>query len=193
MAMPAAMVLSSVLPFLLEKFAGGAKDASTQQLSTMSGGQSNLLEQLLSMLGGPLSQGVGNASNLLSNDPNAIAAFQQPAITQFKQSIIPGIAERFSGLNAQSSSAFKNALGGAGATLTENLNAQRAQLQQGAFDQILKLLGVGLGSKPFENIARPAQDSPYAGLAGEIGKGATSMGFDWLRKKNDLPMAKSTD
>lgn len=82
------------------------------------------------------------------------APIAQQARTQFAQSTIPGIAERFSGMGAQGSSAFGQQLGQAGAGLEQGLAGMESQhnLQQQGLLQ--SLLGLGLGG---ENIHQPAE------------------------------------
>lgn len=165
------------------------KEAQTKQLPTMNPQQMALLQQLLGGLGAPLGQGLENISGLLSGSPEALQAYQAPIMRQFKESIIPGIAEKFSGGDAQGSSAFTNALGSAGAGLAENLAAQKAQLSQNALQQLMSLLGTGLGAQPFAYSQTPATNSPLAGLAGAFGQGlGLSFGgglggltYDWLK------------
>lgn len=53
--------------------------------------------------------------------PTDINPYLQGARQEFDQQIIPGIAERFSGANAQRSSGFANALGNAGSGLAQKL------------------------------------------------------------------------
>jgi hypothetical protein len=129
------------------------KSESFDKLSTKTPEQ----EQLISMLLGGSQEGGSEALqyliNLLGGD---LSAFEEPAMRQFQQEIIPGIAERFSGINAQGSSAFQNALGGAGADLASTLAQLRAQLQGEAADKFLGL-GQNLTSQQtFENLYRPA-------------------------------------
>lgn len=147
--------------------------AGYQKLSTMNSGQRKLLQQLLGSLGGqqtniqsnPLfQQGSGFLQNLLSGSPESTQAFEAPAMRQFNEQIIPGIAERFSGLGAgsQSSSAFQQALGQAGAGLSERLQALRSGLQTQALPQAL-----GFAQQPISN---------YSGLAG-LGLGTSTKSF----------------
>jgi len=118
-----------------------------QQTPTGTGGQQDLIQQLIQGLrgggtgGGPLGAGLGNLEGILSGDPKAFEAFAAPARRQFQEQTIPGIAERFSGLGAQSSSAFGQQLGAAGAGLEENLAAQRSGLQSQALQQLMGFLG----------------------------------------------------
>lgn len=141
---------------------GSSMPAGYQSLSTFSKGQkapfNQYLQQLMGMLGGqsmniqqsPLfQQGSSFLQNLLSGSPEATAAFEAPAMRQFQEQIVPGLAERFSGLGAgaQRSSAFSQALGAAGAGLSENLAALRGQLQLGALPQAL-----GYAQQPISNL-----------------------------------------
>jgi hypothetical protein len=137
---------------------GKQHQAKTTQLPTMSPEQMNILNSMLSQMQGPMSQGFGNLSQILSGSPEAFKAFEAPAMRQFNEQIVPGIAERFSGIGsgAQGSSAFGQTLGQAGAGLSENLAAMRANLQQNAMGQLSNMLGMGLGARPFENVYQPA-------------------------------------
>jgi len=128
------------------------KSGKSFPVQTMTGEQSDLLKQLLSGLSGPLSSGLGNLQALLGGGEEAYKAYEAPAMRQFNEQIIPGIAARFSGLGAgaQGSSAFPQALSQAGASLSENLAAQRAGLQSQALSQLLGFLGQGLGQQSFQ-------------------------------------------
>lgn len=132
--------------------------AGYKSISTLNKGQSQLLQQLLSQLSGqssnitenPLYQsGASYIQNLLSGSPEAFSAFEAPYKRQFEEQIVPALAERFSGLGAgaQRSSAFQQALGQAGASLSENLASLRAGLQGGAADQAL-----GYAQQPISNL-----------------------------------------
>lgn len=140
---------------------------------TMTGEQQQLFSQLLGGLGGPLSSGLGNLQALLSGSPEALEAFQRPAIRQFEEEVVPGIAERFSGMGAgaQGSSAFGQQLGAAGAGLAERLSAQRAGLQSQALSQLSQLLGLGIGTKAFQPLQIPGQEGGLGKLLGGVGQG----------------------
>jgi hypothetical protein len=123
--------------------------------STLNPQQSTLLQQLLGSISGqsgniqqnPLYQAGGNyLQKILGGDTSQ---FEGPLMRQFNEQIIPGLAERFSGAGAgsQSSSAFQQALGGAGADLTERLGALRGGLQMQAAPQAL-----GYAQQPFTNL-----------------------------------------
>jgi len=133
----------------------GKKPKGYSSFSTLNPQQSGLLHQLLGSMNGqsgniqqnPLFQsGENYLQKILGGDTSQ---FEAPLMRQFNEQIIPGIAERFSGLGsgAQSSSAFQQALGGAGADLTERLGALRGGLQMGAVPQAL-----GYSQQPFTNL-----------------------------------------
>lgn len=147
--------------------------AGYQKISTMTKGQSGFLQQLLGQLSGqnanigqnPLfQQGSNFLQQLLSGSPESMRSFEAPAMRQFNEQIVPGLAERFSGLGAgaQSSSAFQQALGQAGAGLSENLQALRSGLQFGALPQAL-----GYSQQPISNLQ---------GL-GSLGLGSQAFGY----------------
>jgi hypothetical protein len=129
----------------------------------MSPQQQSALKQVLSALGGP-GGGLEYYMNILGNNPEAFAALEAPMMRQFNEQIVPGLAERFSAVGGQRSSAFPQALSQAGADLSERLSAQRHQLRGQAASQ---LLNTGLGARPFENVYK--QGSP--GLLGYAAQG----------------------
>lgn len=104
----------------------------------------------------------------LSGIQNPQAGFQpiaEQARTQFQQQTVPSIAERFSGLGAQRSSAFGQQLGAAGAGLEQNLASLGAQYglqnRQGLLQQLQ------LAMKPqFENAFIPGQSGFLSSLLG---------------------------
>lgn len=156
----------------ISKFLFG-QEGKMEQLPTMTPQQQQLLSQLLGGISGPLGMGFERLSELLSGRPEAFEAFQAPAMRQFEEQIVPGIAERFTGMGggAQRSSAFQQALGQAGAGLSERLAAQRAGLQQGAMGQLSQLLGMGMGAKPFGYQYTPSTGGFLGGLAPGVGMG----------------------
>lgn len=170
--------------------------AGYEKLSTMSSGQKQLLKQLLASLQGqssniqqsPLYQSGSNyLQQLLSGSPESTAAFEAPAMRQFNEQIVPALAERFAGLGAgaQKSSAFQQALGSAGADLSERLASLRAQLQSSAIPQALgyaqqpvsnfqssSQLGLGTQSFGYTPKQQPFWQQLLAGLAPAIGQAA---------------------
>lgn len=67
--------------------------------------------------------GMNYLQGLMSQDPQAMQAFEAPYKRQFSEEILPQIAQRFSGLGALNSSGFQQALARAGEGLSERLAA----------------------------------------------------------------------
>lgn len=80
----------------------------------------------------------------------------QQARSNFQEQTLPGIAERFSSMGAQRSSAFGQTLGAAGAGLERDLAAMRQQYNLAQQPYLQDLLRIGLQPQ-FESIYRPAQ------------------------------------
>jgi hypothetical protein len=150
-----------------------------QQVPTMTGQQQDFLSQLLGGLGaGGLGgqgyeQSIQKLLQILNGSPEAFAAYEAPMKRQFQEETMPNILERFSGSGARSSSGLQQTLAGAGEKLSENLASQRANLQQNAISQLLgnflKQSQLGLGTKSFENVFRPGQQSGLERLLGGLG------------------------
>ena len=98
----------------------------------------------------------------------------QRARTQFQQQTIPSIAERFTALGAQNSSAFPQALGQAGAGLEEGLAGLESQFGLQKLGALQGLLNLGLAPQ-FETVIHPAQQSGIANLLAPL-LGALGMG-----------------
>jgi len=77
--------------------------------------------------------------DLLSKDSKAFKAFKAPVERQFKQEVLPDIAERFAGVGAERSSAMQNVLGQAGTDLSTNLNQMKYNLMQAAVPGAMNL------------------------------------------------------
>lgn len=122
------------------------KKPSSKQYPTLSKEQIGFQNKLLEMLGGKGGLGEGSAfqsgqnylQQLLSGSPEAMETFERPYLKQFEEQTVPGLAERFGGIGAQSSSAFQQALARAGTDLSENLASLRGGLQMQALPQALQ-------------------------------------------------------
>jgi hypothetical protein len=158
---------NGMLPIQTQRLGrGGAREfflgsgPRVSQLPTVTGEQQSALSQLLQ-------QG-------LSGIQNPSAGFEpiaQQARTQFQQQTIPSIAERFTGLGGQRSSAFAQQLGGAGAGLEQGLASQQAQFGQQNLGQLLQLLQLALRPQ-FENVFQQGQP----GFLGQLGQGLIGAG-----------------
>ena len=112
---------------------------------------------------------------ILSQDPEMMRQFEAPTRRAFEEQTLPTIAERFTGMDAQKSSAFGQQLGQAGAGMEERLGADRLGRSSDAIKQLLEMLGGGLGQQ-FDTILRPAQTGFLQDFAPTIGKAAIGAG-----------------
>lgn len=142
----------------LSEFLFGKKD-KLKKLSTMNPQQEHLLSSLLSQLtgmqgqGGSYNQAQKYYQNLLEPGSEGFENFSSPYLQQFKEQILPQIAERFAGASALSSSGFGQALGGASAGLQSQLAQLFSSLQSQAAgsvtNQFNQLSNFGLSAQPF--------------------------------------------
>lgn len=142
------------------------KREKTQEFQKYNPQQEEALNQLLSGGQRLLPSGLQFLENLLSQEPEQMQAFEAPALRQFNEQIIPGIAERFTsqfGPGSQRSSAFGQQLGAAAAGLAERLQAQRSGLGVQAVEQLRSLLSGGLGQRT-DRVIRPGQPGLLQGL-----------------------------
>lgn len=151
---------------------------TTEQFPTLTGEQGQYLQQLMQMLSSLGPEVQNYFKDLFSEDPQAFEKFAAPAKREFEEQIIPGIAERFTGMGmgAQDSSGFQQSLGQAGAGLSERLAALREGLKSQGISQLQGMSGQGLGTRAFETAVRPRQPGflenilgPAIGAAGKIG------------------------
>jgi hypothetical protein len=166
----------------------GSKDKQSQ-VPTLNPQQQQTLQALLSQLGmlsgqgGSYSGAQNYLSQILGGGQEAFGQFEAPYRQQFEQQTLPGIAERFAGMNAMggglSSSGFGQALGGAGAQLQAQLAGLHGNLRQNAAGQAMgqynNLAGLGLGTRAFENTYQPGSGGLFgealSGLGGGFGLG----------------------
>ena|ERR1700679_352656 len=114
----------------------------------------NILSQAMNLSqGGGYDQAQQYYNSLLQPGSDAFQNFLAPFMQQFEEQTLPGIAERFAGAGALSSSGFGQALGGAGAGLQAQLAQLFAQLQSQAAgaqtNQYNQLAQTGLNYQPF--------------------------------------------
>ncbi len=159
-------------------FLFGTKE-KTSQVPRFTEQQQQALESILGQVQPAIQPAVQQLMSILGQDEQSLQSFQQPAMRQFEEDIIPSIAERFTGAlgtGAQRSSAFGQQLGKAGESLAEKLAAQRAGLSQQAIGQLQSLLGMGM-TPQFENIFQPKQSgflqSLLTGVAPAAGRALT--------------------
>jgi len=133
----------------------GAPD-ELQQTALYSPDQQQAMSQLLSM-------GLGG----LKQTPFNFEPIANQARQNFAQKTIPSIAERFTALGGQRSSAFNQGLGQAASGLETDLAALGSQYNLAQQGNLLKLLLTGLQPQ-YENSFRQGS----GGLLGSLGQGA---------------------
>lgn len=148
----------------------------------------NLIQQLMDQLngGGAYGQSQDYLSGLFGQDAfqNFSEPFNQQFQQQFQQDIMPRIAERFAGYGnssgALSSTGFGQALGGAAAQGSSNLQAQLAQLfsqlqmggAQQAGNQFNQQAQLGLGYQPFAYHEKPGSTGAFLPALQSAARGA---------------------
>jgi hypothetical protein len=127
-----------------------------------------LYDALLAGVGKGSTSGLDYLSKLASGDEATFNKIEAPAYESFNKTL-GQIGSRFSQYGAQNSSAFENAVSGAGAQLATGLQGQRNQLMT---DAINKLLGVSnqlLGQKPQENFLQKEDEGiDFAGILASV-------------------------
>lgn len=121
-------------PWLLPLLLGGGnilskffeKKPSQERFSRFTPEQEQFQKQILQLLGGAGGQ-EGFLGKLLGD--KGFDEFAAPYRREFFESTVPGIAERFSNLNAQRSSGFQQALARSAEGLSEKLAGIRGQQQ----------------------------------------------------------------
>jgi len=117
-----------------------------------------------------MNQGSQALSSMLAPfDPTATQdywkqAFVNPAMQNYQQTILPGIAEKYAGQNATSSGAFNRALAESGTNLSTGLNAQLANLLYQGRESQLGRQQTGIN-----------QAAQYAGLPAQLAGGISDL------------------
>ncbi len=155
----------------------------TEKLATGTKRQRNFGNDLIKWL--QQMQGEGGGQNManqydqsfLGQGPEAFQQFAQPYNQQFEQKVLPGIAERFAGAGALSSSGFGQALGGAASDfqsqlsqLFSQLQGQAAGRQQGQFQNISQQ---ALGYQPYAYHEKQGQQGMFPQIVGGAVKAYT--------------------
>jgi hypothetical protein len=112
-------------------------------------------------------------SLLGGNQGQAFDQFSAPYMQQFQEQTLPGIAERFAGAGALSSSGFGQALGGAASGLQSQLAQLFSQLQGQAagqqYGQYNQLAQTGLNHQPFAYNQQQGSSGFLGNLLGGLG------------------------
>jgi|WetSurMetagenome_2_1015567.scaffolds.fasta_scaffold111723_3 hypothetical protein len=205
------MTLAALLPFLIQggmSLASGLLGKKSSSWSgtkpsmgkydTLSKDQSKLLKDLVknpnvkmpNIQKDPMyQQGTGYLQKILSQDPEMMKQFEAPAMRQFNEQVVPGLAEQFAGAGALNSSGFQQTMGQAAGSLSERLAQMRAQLGMDASQQAfsysqlpfqqamagqqlgLNRMNLGLGTKAFGNMEMPGKEGMGTGFGGSMQSG----------------------
>ena len=139
----------------VNSFLGGTPD-QIQQISNLRPDQEALSNQLVQAgkekgAGGAFGDVADYYRGNLSDNPADFNAFAAPALRQYNQDIMPGIAEQFAGYGSSgsgslSSSGFQNAQVQGATDLSERLGALRANLRQNSASGLANIGQLGLQS-----------------------------------------------
>ena len=127
-------------------------------------------------------QGQQFVADMLNPSSSAYKKFEAPYLNDFRQKVVPELAERFSQYGAQDSSAFKQALSQSGGQLSENLAAMKTQGMMNASSMALNyaqapaqmqmgLVNSALNAQPYGYQVIPGQESTKSKLTGGLVKG----------------------
>lgn len=171
---------------VLGLFGGGkGKKPKIQQMQNYNPQQQAYLNDLLQKAQAGNQEAYKYLMSILSDDEEAYADFERPAMEQFQEQTIPSILERLNaggGMN-KNSGAVTQQLAQAGRGLSGDLAAQRAKLKQSALEQLNRYGEIGLQKQTTPYI-KGGEPSAWQGL-----QGASQEGFKNISSaeyKNEL-------
>lgn len=141
----------------LSSFLFGKSKPKAVTTPTLLPGQERLIGGLTSQLQPVQSSGLQFLQSLIDQSPEALQAFQAPALRQFQEEILPGLSEQYNAAGALGGGNFRNAVLQQARQLSENLAAMRANLGLQAVGQSQGFYSPAL-SRAFEtNFQAPRQ------------------------------------
>ena len=149
----------------------------TRTVSNFTPEQMQLFQMLLGGTQGGVGGGLDFLSKLAGGEEGAFEQAEAPAYSAFNK-MLGQLGTRFSQFGARDSSAFQNATAGAAGQLSEDLQAKRLGLQQGAIERLLGLSQNLLGQQPYSQFFEKKQGFDWGSLGKLLGKlGTTGAGF----------------
>lgn len=151
---------------------GMADKSYLKAVPTMTKEQQGLINQILGGASQNLPSGFNYLRQILDDDPEMMKQFEAPMMRQFREGIVPEIAQRFAGMGSGpmgslGSSGFQQELGSSATDLSERLGAQRANLKSGALSHLGSFVDRGLTPQfDYKQTTKPGM----GGSLGEIGK-----------------------
>jgi hypothetical protein len=156
------------------------KEPKIKKIDNLNSGQkefhSGILDQLKQMMQpeGGYNKAQNYFQSLLEPGGKGFENFASPYREQFNNKVLPGIAERFAGNGALSSSGFGQALGGASSDFESQLaqafsgmQGEAANSQNNQFNQLGSL---GLGTDSFANYEKPGHEGALIKLLSALAK-----------------------
>ncbi len=152
------------------------REPSWEKVSNYNKGQNRVLSNVnkqQSQLGkGGYQDAMSLLTDFLNPESDVYKNYEAPYRQEFENVTLPGIANRYAGLNAMGSglqtSGFGQSLGAAGANLQTQLAAMKDQFRRQSINDLLmqynQLTNQSLGARPFENVYDP-------GTEGQLGFG----------------------
>lgn len=124
-----------------------------------------LLDELLAGV-----KGQGPFANLFSASPEAFQqGFVDPAMSRFQNVIAPGIQQRYVGMGQQRGTGIQDELARAGVSLSDRLNEQYFNYQQGAQNRGIQAILSALGAQTGEGApGMSAGEAAQQGIGGVL-------------------------
>jgi hypothetical protein len=137
----------------------------------------DILDQLLSQFSQPYTRPDFDPSATIDMFNTSV---RTPALKEFNTEILPGIAERYAGMNAGRSGAMLKTMADAGSDLESSLSGQLSQYLYNAENQnVQDVLNYNqLSSGVLENLMGTAFDQPLQTLSGLMGIAGTEQTID---------------
>lgn len=166
-------IFGGLLPKLFQKKESGSsfltKPEQLKEFERYSPEQTDLLRSIQSILTGKGEKPTGGILGQLFS-PEGFEAYAAPARREFFESTVPGLAERFSGVGAQRSSAFQQQLAKAGEDLSTRLGEFRSQQQQQLLGPLLNQLLQPRTDRIYQPPSPTGGAQFFSGLAGGVGQ-----------------------
>lgn len=181
--------------------------SSLQKFNTLDSRTRKLLKEIigrvdtssLDIMSNPVFQSGRNfISQMMNKRSDLYQNFEAPYRRQYREQIVPGIAEQFSAYDAQDSSAFRQALSQSAADLEGNIAGMRQNAMEGAAQQALgyaqapgysqmNMVNAMLGNPSYAYQAMPGVEGWGQGLFGGLAGGAGSlMGSYAMNKMSEM-------
>lgn len=128
-------------------------------------------------------QGVEQMMSLF-NDPSFFQKFEAPALRQFNEEVVPGLANRFASMGSggsMGSTGARNVMAREAQNLSTNLAAQRGQMQMNALPMMMQYAQqpvsnamnmYNMAMQPMYNMYQPPTAGPFGGVTSSILGGA---------------------